>query len=420
MAWRIEEQVVRGEIDNRTPGRIVGKIWLAGRDEAVELALEGNPWRDLAGHVLKFSNPDAKPGQGSELSAYQEGRVGDMTASRKVKIPDCTMDELMEFYQAKQPFPWHWGNSIYLEWFSLTNGRVVIEAANYQLELDVEPAWILTEADEAAQQAANAEAMAAFMERIGMAMTATKAEKDDDDLPQSLEEAQADAEDARMQLLLDRVTARLERGELDLENFDQVYKEERARLMRERGESEPQLTPEQQEERRLWIEEMNEIADLALIDLEAEKWKGENQFEEEHHPLVEECCDLAIKLYHDVQDSGWVAEDAQEEHPLLEIVNSVSSASAKLAGALGMADRCDEWPPERLIAGNVIVRLKKVRGYFQDALRALDSAEEEALATPEWRYRTRLKVIDVLAQTEVLLREARAVLDGEEDDEGIF
>jgi hypothetical protein len=32
MAWRIEEQVVRWEIDNRTPNREVGKIWLVGRD----------------------------------------------------------------------------------------------------------------------------------------------------------------------------------------------------------------------------------------------------------------------------------------------------------------------------------------------------------------------------------------------------
>lgn len=32
MAWRIEEQVVRWEIDNRTPNRVVGKIWLVWRD----------------------------------------------------------------------------------------------------------------------------------------------------------------------------------------------------------------------------------------------------------------------------------------------------------------------------------------------------------------------------------------------------
>ena len=74
MAWRIEEQVARGEIDNRTPGRVVGKIWLAGREEAVDLELEGNPWRDLAGHVLKFSNPDAKQGEPSGLSFVSTGQ----------------------------------------------------------------------------------------------------------------------------------------------------------------------------------------------------------------------------------------------------------------------------------------------------------------------------------------------------------
>jgi hypothetical protein len=420
MAWRIEEQVVRGEIDNRTRGRVTGRIWLVGRDEAVELELEGNPWRDLAGHFLKFTNPEAKPGDGSRLAAWQQGSVGDMTASRKVKVPECTMDELMEFYKAKQPFPWHWGNSLYLEWYSTTNGRVVIESAHYQLELDAEPAWIFTEEDEAAHQSASSEAMADFMERIGAAVHASVA-KDDDDEPQSLEEAQADAEDEKMQLLLDRVTARLERGELDIKEFDQVYAEERARLMRERGEKEPELTPEEEEERRQWIEEMNAIAEEALVDLEAEKWKGEDPFDQKRHPLVEECSDLGIQLYHDVQKAGWVVEDSQHEHPLREIVNGVTSASAKLAGALGMAARHDEWPPERDIAGNVIVRLKKARGYLQDALRGLESAEEEALATPKWRHETRMKVIDVLIQTEAFLREAREVLNpGDDDDLGIF
>ena len=59
MAWRIEEQIVRSEIDNWTSGRVVGRIWLAGRDEAAILELEGNSWRDLAGRFLKFSNPDS-------------------------------------------------------------------------------------------------------------------------------------------------------------------------------------------------------------------------------------------------------------------------------------------------------------------------------------------------------------------------
>jgi hypothetical protein len=242
---------------------------------------------------------------------------------------------------------------------------------------------------------------------------------EDDDSPQSPEEAQADAEDAKMQLLLDRVIARLEREEFGFEDFDRIYKEERERLMRERGEEDPVLTPEELEERRQWIEEMNEIAESALVDLEAEKWKSPEPFEEEQHPLVEECSDFAVALHHEIHNAGWLPENSHEEHPLWEIQNGVTSASAKLAGALGMSARYDEWPPDRMIAGNVIVRLKKARGYLRDALNGLDSAEEEALATPQWRHHTRLKIIDVLAQTEQLLREAREVLAEGDDDLGI-
>jgi len=225
-----------------------------------------------------------------------------------------------------------------------------------------------------------------------------------------------------MQLLLDRVTARLERGEFEIEDFDRIYREERARLMRERGEKDPVLTPEELEERRQWIEEMNAIAEEALVDLEAETWKGPERDEEERHPLVEECSDFSVALHHEIHNAGWLPEDAHQEHPLREIIDGVMIASAKLAGALGMSSRYDEWPPDPMIAGNVIVRLKKARGYLRDALRGLDSAEEEALATPQWRHQTRLKVIDFLEQTQDLLREAREVFEGpeDEDDPGIF
>lgn len=419
MAWRIDEQIVRGEIDNSTPGIVTGKIWLIGRDEPVDLKLTGNPWRDLAGHILKFTNPNPKSGIGSDLGSFQKGAVGDMTASRKVKVPECSMEELMEFYVKKQPFPWHWGNSLYLEWYSQTNGRVVIESAEYQLELNPEPAWILTEDDERAQQESAAQAMVDFMEAAGMAITNQEApQEQDDDLPQSPEEAAADEEDARMQLLMDRVIARIEReGADELYDFDKFYKEERARYMKERGEKDPVLTPEQILERQKWIEEMNEIANEALVDLEAEKWKGTGDYEEERHPLVSEASDLAVALHHQIHDAGWVGEDAHHEHPLWEIQNCVSSASAKLAGALGMADDPDDWPPDAIIAGNVIVRLKKARDYLRDALRALESAEEESLAVPEWRHETKFKIIDILHKTQEFLSEARGVYEKPKEDE---
>ena len=47
----------------------------------------------------------------------------------------------------------------------------------------------------------------------------------------------------------------------------------------------------------------------------------------------------------------------------------------------------------------------------------LTFTEEEALATPQWRHHTRMKVIDVLAQTQELLREAREVFEVPDDDD---
>ena len=60
MAWRIEENVVRGEIDNRAFGRVHGKVWLNGRDNPLVLELTGNCHKDLAGCRLTFTNPAPK------------------------------------------------------------------------------------------------------------------------------------------------------------------------------------------------------------------------------------------------------------------------------------------------------------------------------------------------------------------------
>lgn len=169
VAWRIDETLIRGEVDNRVRGRVTGRLWFAGRDEPVTLELAGNAWRDVAGHVLRFTNPAPKPptrGALDSFAAEQRGAVGDITASRKVKVPDCSMDELMEYLAAKRPFPWHWGNSLYLEWHGEFNGRVVIESATYQLEIDPEPTWIMSELEEMEQRRANGRAMVEFMDRL--------------------------------------------------------------------------------------------------------------------------------------------------------------------------------------------------------------------------------------------------------------
>lgn len=418
MAWRIDEQVIRGEIDNRVRGRVAGRIWLVGREDPLVLELEGNPWRDLAGHMLRFTNPSPKPSDLAGLTEAQFGVVGDVTASRKVKVLECTTEEFEEICRAHQPFPWHWGNSLYLEWFSQSNGRVVIESTAYQLELEPTAAWEMSAADEIAQREANGAALVGFMNRLvggaDIPLPEFDEDDDDDDAPQSRTEAEADAEDEWMETLLDRVTARLEREGLDGEEFDRLYTEERARLQRERGIVEPEPTPEQEEERAAWIDELNAVTAAALEDAAADDWKG-GDGRPEHHPLCERCSELAVSLHHQIKANGWLAEAHSAEHPIREIADGVMIASAKLAGALG-GHLDDEWPPDPLIAGNTLVRLKKARRHLRDSIRGLDSADEENLATPAWRTRVRAEVTQILTAVEELIREVRAIL-AETDEE---
>ncbi len=403
MAWRIDEQVIRGEIDSRTQGRTTGRIWLLGRDEPLQLDLEGNPWADLAGHLLHFSHPAPVPGEIDRLATEQRGSVGDITASRKLRVPECPLDEMLALSKAGKAYPWHWSNSLYLEWFSQRNGRVVIESTDFELTIDPEPAWSMSPDDEIAQRTRNASALSRFMDRLG---AVTAGEALDDDAPQSKAEAEADAHTDWMNRLLDRIEARLEREGLDEADYESIYEEERARLQKETGyPPEPADDDETEEERQAWIDEMNAIAAEALVEMESEAWK--ERPEPRRPELLDRAMDLGIQLHADIE--AWISEDSPAEHPLREIAWGVQFASVKIGGALGH-DADEPWPPDPLMAGDSLVRLKKSRDCLRDALRAMDCADEESLATPEWRITSRRAIADILGEVQLLIVQLREVL----------
>lgn len=211
---------------------MVGRIWFVNREQPVELKLEGNAWRDVAGRLLRFENPAPKAMDLTVLRPLQFGVVGDITASRKVKVPAIPMDQIGEYYAAKKPWPWHWGNSLYLEWFSLANGRVVIETAAFQLTVEDEVVWEMSAEEEVAQRAANTEALTGFMERIAQAFAAESTEAtadapaDEPYDPPPQTEAEAEAEQARQDLLLDRIQARMEKEGPEAD-FERIMDEER-------------------------------------------------------------------------------------------------------------------------------------------------------------------------------------------------
>ena len=162
MAWRIGDALVRGEIDNRVKNKITGKLWFADCDSPYLLELEGNCCQDIAGCLLTFSDPSAKPEKLEGFSPVQSGVSGEMTASRKVKVLTQSYEELKKGKIKDKP-AFKWVNALYLEWYSELNGRVVIEKIDYEYSLSL-PSWEFTPEDEEAQNKQSREALDAYLE----------------------------------------------------------------------------------------------------------------------------------------------------------------------------------------------------------------------------------------------------------------
>src|SRR5437773_4821799 len=254
MAFRIHESVVRGEIDNRTKGIVRGKIWVEGRAEPVVLELKGNAHPDLAGCLLTFTNPQ-KPIAHQHLDSLhpmQRGSIGDLTASRKVRVFDVPLERAMGMIRRKEKPPEHMANSLYLEWFSEANGRVVIESADYELKISA-PEWRMTPEEDAERANQAAAGMNDFMGRLTEAIEQQqRGQKDPEEVwdEHNYEKflKESDARTDKYMELLDKY------GDSD---------ETEARIAKEMG-WERELTEEEAEEEKRRIEEINAACEAAL------------------------------------------------------------------------------------------------------------------------------------------------------------
>lgn len=207
MAWRIHEHVERGEIDNRECGRVRGRVWIRGRARPVVLDLRGNCCTDLAGCLLAFKNREAAAPLrgGNRFAANQVGTVGDLTASRKVRVAEITPQHFFRVCKKRVPPPEHLANSLFLEWFSEMNGRVVIESTAYDLTISPR-LWTLSPDQERQRQQESSRAFSRFIAKLTEAIEATKAEPpegkkwDEFDFERLLREGDARA-DKYMELL---------------------------------------------------------------------------------------------------------------------------------------------------------------------------------------------------------------------------
>ena len=336
MAFRIHDSVVRGEIDNRARGIVRGKIWLESRAEPMLLELTGNAWPDLAGSLLTFTNPLPRivDLHLNSLQAEQRGSIGDLTASRKVRVFDVPLTEALEMIDRNEKPPEHMANCLYLEWFSEANGRVVIESADYELTISA-PEWRMTPEEDAARAQQAAAGMEGFMHKLTEALEKHKegqkdpeAEWNKHDYEKFLKES--DARTDKYMELLDKY------GHSD---------EAHEKIAREMGWAH-ELTPEEAAEEAKRIEEMNRICEEALKEPEPEPDPARagidwirDKHGHLHHPLQQRCSASAMKFWKKTDKLG--LQDSNDKD-LGAFIGEWLTTGAKLAGALnGIAqDRC--------------------------------------------------------------------------------
>lgn len=368
MAWRIHDSVIRGEVDNRVKGSVRGKVWLEGWAAPLELDLEGNAHADLAGCLLTFTNPlpRIKHPHLDGLKAEQRGTAGDITASRKVRVMEIPMPEAYLMKKRGEHVPEHLANCLYLEWFSEANGRVVIESADYQLTVSA-PEWRLTPEEEASRAEDAAAGFAGLMDKLGAAIEEQQKgqkdpeteEWDEHDFEKFLRES--DARTDKYMELLDKY------GDSD---------EAEERIAKEMG-WDRELSPESEEERRAWIEEMNAAAESALDEPEPKPDPAREGIDwirtedgEIAHPLQHRCFESSMKVWHAVKALG---EGKFSDPDVIQFVSEFQITGAKLAGALnGIAQDRDSAD-----AGFTVACLKRALDHLHKSQAGLESVAQK-------------------------------------------
>lgn len=176
MAFRIDKAIIRGWIDNTTPGITRGGLEIMGMERPLKILLRGNCWRDLAGTRIEFKNPNPVLQEDvvKGLNPLQRGVVGDMTASKRIKAPYLTQEQIEELEMDAKDIQFGWKNALSIEWYSLVNGRVMLETTQYEMSISTHQ-WELDEEGEKKQIAENKAAMEHFMELM---LTASEAQSE--------------------------------------------------------------------------------------------------------------------------------------------------------------------------------------------------------------------------------------------------
>jgi hypothetical protein len=381
MAWRLHEHVLRGRIDNRVRGCVTGEIWLAGIDPPLVLELKGDCAPDVAGCELSFENPNPIPMSTRPPAPRQRGPAGDITAARKVRVFDVPIEEALAMCRRGETPPEHMANSLYLEWFSEFSGRVVIESADYRLEIS-EPRWRFTREELTERERRIGENDTPFA--IAVTQDGESDEWDELRYEQFLRES--DARTERYGRLLEKYKDHPDSERIIAREMGWTWLEEAL----DRREQEKEQSQEQEKEKK-------------KQDLQAEiPAEGEDDFEEIDddelpppdpmregidwvrddrghisHPIQKRAHEALHALLEELKAAGHFPE-AQDEQ-LGDFVSGYMTLGAKLAGALDGIARGDDFSE----AAMVIAWLKRVLEILNETIAAADAVSEKRFLPAE-------------------------------------
>ena len=361
MALRLEpNSIAHGSVCNREKGLTLVTLELAdGRTVTAEL--QGNPYRDIAGRTLSFRHPtpDPKAHLSEALALKHHGQAGDITASRKVKVPTIPLTEIYKNPKYKDGnFPHVWKNSLYLEWYSRENGRVVLETEEFDLTVS-DPVWTMSPAEESEAREQASQALVGFLNQL---CDITPERKDNEKLFEKKDKL--DEFDYEKELRFsDRMNDRY--GEL-IDKFGMEDDAQIEALMgwknpaKDKEPTKPDSFEPSQDSTPAWAED-----------------PGDDWQRPEDHPLLKEA--------HNLLGDFTPGPDRSEEEQ--QVLFAVSMVSAKLAGALSC------WTGEEFDDhAFTIARLKRVLSHIDTAVALADGLLTTKLLT------LRQQIIDLQQQ----------------------
>jgi hypothetical protein len=368
MAWRLNEVVTRGMIDNRQKGKVTGTLWLIEQESAIRLELDGNCDDDLAGCLVEFVNHKPRPDPSIARLRDQVGAAGTITASRKVRtLPaDVRVEELNREMIERLG----WSNSLYLEWFSNFNGRVVVELVDLEIRVS-EPAWSFN-ADEKRERQRRPEEGAAFVHMVKVDELSSDAEKPDE-------------------FLSEQALQRFDEYVLRFEELWEKYEDDPDRDQKIADELGCTLVHDEGDDAEVVDEGSTEGAELRTSATEYPEplWSSD--------PLIIRAKDLWIA----VSEFGKAANpDLSDSRRLDELQLALVQGMAKLGDALhGVIEGNETRDPELLVA--LLKRSLNKYHFALETLKGMDRGNVPTATRETWRAEIlgiRQEIVDAMSR----------------------